>query len=462
MSFQDLLDPSPQKGVLILGRGKTGEAVFDFFQKRNVSAWVFDEAKPHSLVRLEDIPWGHLAFLVQSPGFPPSHPVCLQAHKKNLPILSDIDIFRQCTVEMRCVGVTGTNGKSTTTALIGHVLQQHFPKVFVGGNIGAPVLTLPLPDTLPPGSAPVYVLELSSFQLELANSLSLEAAVWTNLTEDHLTRHQTIEKYSAAKRKIFTDAKACFVGVDDAFSHDVYTQLKQQGRAVSSFSLAQGADYCVDVQGMLWGQTSQGARPIFSLAKHPYLSGCHNFQNMGLAYGVAKFFGLADKDIAEGIFSFRGLPHRLERCGTWNGIIFINDSKATNAASTLQALRSFPNDSLFLIAGGRPKSDGLTPAISAMHNVKKVFLIGEASERFAQELKEHSNIPFAFCPTLDRALHEAFLEAQRAAPPKGAPIILLSPACASFDQFSSFEERGDCFKNCVQNLLKKGGHNGAT
>lgn len=480
MFFRKLLVENPQKFVLILGVGKTGQAAHRFFEKYNIKTLLFDDKIKGCINSLYEIDFSQINFILQSPGVPFDHSVAREAKNRNLPIFSDVDIFIQAAAGSYFVGITGTNGKSTTTALIGHILKKYFKNVIIGGNIGTPVLDLPLisyksakkenliekfltPDILLKDkqkitrkdfsfNRAIYVLELSSFQLALSHSLNLDRAVWINLTEDHLDKHGSLENYIESKRKIFNESKVSIIGIDDVPSQKIYQRLRQEKKIVFSISTKKTADFFVNDDGNLIENLGKGQKQCFNVNQHPCLLGVHNWQNMALAYVVARSFGISDSIIQKEIQSFQGLPHRLEIIGEWQDIIFVNDSKATNAESTIKALCSFKEDSIFLIAGGRAKHDGLSPAIPFMKDVQKVFLVGEASQRFSQELKTIQHI---FCDTIQVALEKAFCMAQSYQENSKRKIILLSPACASFDQFKSYEERGDIFRTLVKNLIEQ-------
>lgn len=467
--------------ALVVGLGKTGEAALRFLRRLGLEVLGYDDRRTDCLPALGEVPWEAIRFVVPSPGIPFDHPLIGEAKARKVPVWSDIDIFvravrqanRLSGVRTAFVGVAGTNGKSTTTALIAHLLAPHFRHVVAGGNIGAPVLDLPLEGEVvpallkelegevPPLSAPegasgptsVYVLELSSFQLAWSHPLHLDRAVWTNLTEDHLDRHGSLEAYIQAKQRIFGGASFSVVGIDDAPSKAVFEALVRSGSQAESVSLRGTADITVTPEGDV---TYEGQR-VFNQYEVSKLPGAHNGQNIALAHGVARSLGLTDAQIIAGLRTFKGLPHRIEIVETVpNGLVFVNDSKATNAASTIKALESFPDGDIYLIAGGRAKSDGLTPAIPLMGNVRRVFLMGEAEARFAAELEAVPGAPaFELCHDLTTALERAVRVAQeaQAAEDSRRKIILFSPACASFDQFKNFEERGDVFKRLVKQLV---------
>lgn len=437
---EQILDKQADKKVLIVGMGKTGQAARKFLENRKIEAVCFDDQRAGDIHDVKLIPWKEIDYMIQSPGIALDHEVCKAAQHQHIPILSDVDVFNHAVPQAVRIGITGTNGKSTTTALIYHILKQHFPRVVLGGNIGNPVLDLPI---YPNG---IYVLELSSYQLSLSHSLNLDVAVWTNLTEDHLERHKTLENYIAAKKRIFDAAKLAIIGVDDADSAQVFAGVKSVILAYSVSTHHQADCYLSEHKDVIW----RGTRTI-QLANHPFLFGDHNFQNMLLAYGVGKTFGIADIELEKSIKNFQGLPHRIEIVTESQGITFVNDSKATNAESTIKALNAFKGRPIYLIAGGKAKHDGIAPVIPYMDDVQEIFLIGDASERFAKEL-DGKKI-YHHCHVLERALRAAFDAAKQKK--SFSPVVLLSPVCASFDQFKSFEERGDVFKQYVRALTSE-------
>lgn len=436
------------KKILILGLGKTGVAAKVFFEKLDYQVLCFDNKidNKNCISDINEIPWNDVELVIQSPGFPINHAVCIEAKDKGKFTCSDIDILFHFAKGSKFIGVTGTNGKSTTTALIHHILSKVFPNVLVGGNIGEPVLDLPI---LNDG---YYVLELSSYQLEISGVLPLDVSVWTNLTPDHLDRHLTMERYVMAKKRIFDDTKLAIIGIDDKYSFDVFNEIKSSNEiaCVSSKALSCANCYVSETGGFKFADISFCDKSV-NFGDHKSLLGLHNKINMSMAYLVCKWFGVSDEEIKEPMMSFKGLEHRIEIVAEFENILFVNDSKATNAESTIMALSCFNDKNIFLIAGGKAKSDGLSPAVKHMDYVNKVFLIGDASERFSKELgqKEHS-----FCYSLENAFENAVLEAENRLGEE--VVLLLSPACASFDQFKNYEERGELFKNLVYNHIKRG------
>ncbi|MDX2234571.1 MAG: UDP-N-acetylmuramoyl-L-alanine--D-glutamate ligase [Hyphomonadaceae bacterium] len=405
--------------------------------------------------------WRAFAALVLSPGIPLTHPkphrVVDLARAVGVPIVGDIELFARAVNALpaharpKIVGVTGTNGKSTTTSLIGHILQQAGRDVRVGGNIGAGVLGLE-----PLHAGAIYVLELSSYQLDLTESLRCSVAVFLNLSADHLDRHGDMAGYLAAKKRIFRNQGAgdmAVVGVDDAYGAKICTELTALRRSVSPISAGQALSRGVStLGGRLYDALGGRAELVMDLTDAITLPGRHNAQNVAAAYATARALGVANRDIAAAIATFPGLAHRLELAGVVEGVRFINDSKATNAEATAQALAVYPR--VYWIAGGKAKDGGIESLARFFPRIVKAYLVGEAAPLFAVALSGHA--PSAQCGTLDKAVAQAFRDA-RAARDTDA-VVLLSPACASFDQFKDFEERGAHFKSLVvalDNVMKE-------
>jgi UDP-N-acetylmuramoylalanine--D-glutamate ligase len=358
--------------------------------------------------------------LVVSPGVPlNTHPLVAKARAAGVPVIGDIELFAQGRPDLpahRLVGITGTNGKSTTTALVHHILATAGVPTLMGGNIGLPILG---GEPLPEGG--VYVLELSSYQIDLTTSLDCEVAVLLNVTPDHLDRYDGFEAYAVSKARLFAmqspDHEAV-IGIGDAASANIARSLSARGERLTK--IAPGT--CMDQ------------------SRWPALQGPHNAQNALAAIAVARALGVREEDITRGLETFAGLPHRMERVAERNGILFVNDSKATNAESAAPALGSF--DRVHWILGGRAKSDDLDACRPRFDRVARAYTIGEAGPCFAALLRA-AGVAVEEAETLPRAVEAA----ARAARPGEA--VLLSPAAASFDQFRDFEERGDVFRACV-------------
>jgi UDP-N-acetylmuramoylalanine--D-glutamate ligase len=451
----------PDRPVAVFGLGKSGLATAAALLRSGATVWAWDDgesARAHAaamgarLVELQGCDWSRPGTLVLSPGIPHTHPaphpVVAAAKSHGLEIIGDVELFARALgagalPQAACIGVTGTNGKSTTTSLIGHVLQAAGRPAVAGGNLGTPVLAF---DPLPADG--VYVLELSSYQLELTRSLACRAAVLLNVTPDHLGRHGGIEGYVAAKVRIFANqgrGDTAIVGIDDAHCRAVREALIAAGKervvAISTEIRVPGGIHAV--HGNLVDDTGGANRLVLDLAEAPALPGAHNWQNAAAAYAACRAVGLAPDVIAQGLRSYPGLAHRQELVATLNGVRYINDSKATNADATAKALACY--EPIYWILGGRPKETGLDGLEGFYPRIAHGFLIGEAEEAFAGVLS--GNVPATRCGTLGAAVAAAHEMAQRERRP-GA-VVLLSPACASFDQFANFEERGDAFRRLV-------------
>ena len=380
--------------------------------------------------------------LVLSPGIPhirpKVHPAAAEARAAGVPILCDVELLyqavRKAGSKARFAGITGTNGKSTTTAMLAHVLQGAGVTAVAGANLGPAALSLPL---LPHDA--VYVLEMSSYMLERIATVAFDAAVMLNLSVDHLDRHGDMAGYARAKRAIFDrqgKADLAVVGIDDTLSREMAEQL---GRAMT-ISGHQPADiWCQD--GIL--RDMDGA--IMRMADAMALPGAHNAQNAAAVAAMALHFDIDRGALARGMISFPGLPHRQQLVAEVDGVRFINDSKATNSDSAARALGC--HDRLIWIAGGMAKEDGITPLIPYFPRIARALLIGRDAPVLAATLREHG-VPFDDVGTLENAVPAAFALAKSEA----APVVLLSPACASWDQFTGYDQRGDRFGELARGL----------
>lgn len=414
---------------LILGYGRSGQATERYLHSLDCSSCIYDEGQNLT----PEINWQKIECVVQSPGIAPSHAISELAISYNIPICTDIDLLQKRSPDANYIGITGTNGKSTTTALIGHILEKSGFKTAIGGNIGIPALDLP---NLVNGEW--YVLELSSYQLELSQNIQLDTAVWLNISEDHIERHKTLENYVKAKQRIFSNAKNAVIAIDDDFSQNVANNLNIKYKTVSIIS-QNNVDAYVDELGIMHNDDK-----IFDLKKASYLMGEHNWQNIALAFlATLPIVKNADK-VFEHIKTFPGLAHRQQHIATIDNVLFVNDSKATNADAAEKALKAYQNYDIFWIIGGKDKTDGIYALAPYFYNIKKAYLIGEASIRFSQTLKD--KVVFANCCTLDKAVNMAFQDAKSSK----KPVVLFSPACASFDQFKDFEQRGEIFQQLVK------------
>ena len=407
---------------------------------------------------LRQLDWSDCRALVLAPGVPLTHPqphwTVELASKAGVEIIGDIELFsRTLQQEGRrapFVAITGTNGKSTTTALIAHVLATAGRNVQMGGNIGRAVLDLdPLSDE--PANQ-VYVVECSSYQIDLAPTLQPHVGVLLNVTPDHLERHGSIENYAAIKERLVAASDVAVVGVDDDICVQVAEQLTSNKTPIFRISGLQepGADIGYDGSTLV----DEAGRSLVSLDGIGSLRGRHNGQNAAATLAVCQALGLSEEQVLEGFQSFPGLAHRMEQVGHANGVLFINDSKATNAEAAAPALSSF--DRVHWIVGGLAKQGGIEALAPFFPRVAKAYLIGEAAGTFAAQLGD--TIPYEIAGTLQQAVNHAAVDAaEDASSGQGAgngsgAVVLLSPAAASFDQFPNFEKRGEAFKEAVAAL----------
>ena len=481
--------------VAVFGLGRSGITAARALQAGGAIPILWDdgvsgrmqaEAEGFTVEDLTTAHWSGFAALVLSPGARLTHPKphwsVDKAREAGVPVIGDVELFARAIAALpkdqrpRVVAVTGTNGKSTTTALIGWVLKSAGLTVHVGGNIGIGVLALPAPT---PDA--VYVIEVSSYQLDLTTTFAPDVAILTNISPDHLDRHGGMEGYVAAKARIFAaqgpDAVA-LVGVDERWGQGIASQLTQRTITISTNPSPLGGE------GGSRSETDEGAagpetalassateppphpspsgppspprgegyvgqpgvilkdgEPIADLSAARSLPGRHNAQNAAFAYATARALGVSHDAAVAGLLSFPGLAHRMEAVGRLGPVRFINDSKATNADAARQAVSSYP--SVFWIAGGVPKAGGIDDLADLFPRVTRAYLIGEAAEAFAATL---ADTPHVIARTLDAAVGAAASDAAAAG---GDQIVLLSPACASFDQYPDFEARGEAFRAAV-------------
>ncbi|GAA0285066.1 UDP-N-acetylmuramoyl-L-alanine--D-glutamate ligase [Alteraurantiacibacter aestuarii] len=426
------------KKFAVLGLARSGMAVAESLlaSGAQVTAWDRQDTPRRKLegrATIADpmeIELAQFDAIVVSPGVPlNTHPLTEKARAAGVPIIGDIELFAMARSELpahKVVGITGTNGKSTTTALVHHLLDQAGVPARMGGNIGLPVLGS---DPLPVGG--VYVLELSSYQIDLTRSLACEAAALINITPDHLDRYDGFAAYAASKARLLAmqdEGQFAVFGCDDDETRAV--------QAVEAGRRAAGRAVCASASGLAQHQ-----------GDWPSLQGPHNLQNAAIAAALVEELGLTRAQVLEGLASFAGLPHRMEVLGTFDGVLVINDSKATNPASTAPALAAYapgPEPRIHWICGGLPKADNLDECIPFFGNVVAAYTIGEAGVLFTQLLSPY--MPVHNCEMLCEATTRALDAA------KPGDVVLLSPACASFDQFRDYEVRGDTFREIVAGL----------
>jgi UDP-N-acetylmuramoylalanine--D-glutamate ligase len=402
---------------------------------------------------LHDIDWARIAALVLTPGVPLTHPTphwtVDLARTAGAEVIGDIELFcrerRAQAPDAPLVAITGTNGKSTTTALIAHLLQTAGRDEQLGGNIGTAILSLE-----PPTPRRSYVIECSSYQIDLSPSLDPSVGILLNVSADHLDRHGSIENYAAVKERLVAGVPAngcAIVGVDDDWSVAAADRLERAGKPLMRVSVNRSLTdgiYVADQQIM---QSRAGSTEVIArLAGIGSLRGLHNAQNAACACAAALALNVDRKMIQQGLSSFPGLAHRMEQVGRNGRVLFINDSKATNADAAARALTCFSD--IFWIAGGKPKAGGIVPLSELFPRIRKAYLIGESAKEFATTLE--GKVAYEIVETLERASAAAARDA--AASGLSEPVVLLSPACASFDQYPNFEVRGDRFRELVHAL----------
>ena len=454
--------------IAVLGLGRSGLAAAAALRAGGAQALLWDdspearataEAEGHSLFDLTRArALEGVAALIVSPGiphlYPSPHPVVARALAQGVPLDNDIGLFfasfatpawDEFTTAPRVVCVTGSNGKSTTTALIHHILQAAGRPSQIGGNIGRGVLSLE-----PAQDGSVVVLELSSYQTDLARALTPDVAVFTNLSPDHLDRHNGMGGYFAAKRRLFAEGgpDRAVIGVDEVEGRYLADQMAA-GAAddrvirVSSGTKLEGFGWAVFARKGFLAEWRRGRQvAAIDLREVAGLPGAHNHQNACAAYAACRALGLAPKLIEGAFTSFAGLPHRSQTVGEQAGVRFVNDSKATNVDSAAKALQAFPR--IRWIAGGLGKEGGITALAPFLGSVVKAYLIGHSARDFALQI---GDTPHQICETMDRAVAAAAADAQP------GEVVLLAPAAASFDQYPDFERRGDDFTACVKALI---------
>jgi UDP-N-acetylmuramoylalanine--D-glutamate ligase len=443
------------RSVFVFGMARSGLAAAKALNAGGARALCWDD-KPESRAAAEKLglmmlapeaaDWTQIAALVLAPGVPLTHPkphpVVEAAREADVEVIGDTELFFR-TVKgsgAKIVAITGTNGKSTTTTLTGHLLNRMGFAAEVGGNIGRAVLEL-----APPSPDRAYVLELSSYQLDLTPSCHPDVAVLLNITPDHLDRHGTMARYAAAKSSIFarqTRGDTAVIGVDDAYSADICTGVMgRSGPHVCPVSvgkvLGRGV-YVID--GRLYDGEGATAREIRDLRPINHLPGAHNWQNAAAAFAACMPLVKDSKTLAAHLSSFPGLEHRMEQVGRIGKVLFVNDSKATNADAASKALASYKD--IFWIAGGKAKDGGAAGLEAFKDNVAGAYLIGASAAQFQQQLS--GAMTTSADGTLEAAMSHALRDAMASS--AASPVVMLSPACASFDQFRDFEHRGAEFK----------------
>lgn len=441
------------KKVFVYGLGKSGLAIAASLYADGAEVYVYDKQPLDTLLenqavqKILDKPTvffadgGHVDFsefsaFFKSPGIDTHDEVVVKATQAGLTISGDVDLLYKREPNATFIGITGTNGKSTTTALVGHILEKSGLKVATGGNLGTAMLNLPQ-------NQDFYVLELSSYQLETMHEMEIDRAVLLNLTPDHLARHGDMQGYLDVKRKIFSKQAGVHVlGVDNEILKNITSAAEGHFVTVS----VEGVDANIQVQED--GTMLDAGEAVLNMNSFSHLPGRHNWQNIASAYGVVK--GLVSmENFKKAVLSFKNLPHRMEKVAQYKNISFYNDSKATNPESAIRALESFEH--IFWICGGQMKDEGMKPCLAHIQNVECAFVIGKETTPVIEELDGH--LPLVDCSTMEEAVYKAWKRIEINGLEKAS--VLLSPACASWDQYDSFEHRGDCFVSLCHELVSR-------
>lgn len=436
--------------VLVLGLSKSGIAAAKLAKKRGADVYLSEgkDIKPENLQKVEELKslginteyGGHsdeflniADIVITSPGIPPHSDVITALKKKNIPIISELE-FAYLESKTPFIIITGTNGKTTTTALTEHILQRKL-KVKACGNIGQP------PCNMVDDNLDYFVCEASSFQLEMTRTLKPYISVWTNFTPDHIDWHQGLDNYFKAKAKVFKSQQAPKYSVLNAKDTKLLEFAKQAEGELFMFAGNIGANCCYEENGNIVYKRNNIPEIIISLKDCP-LIGEHNYQNTMCAIICAKLTGIDNETIKQAIMDFKAPEHRLEKVAQINGITFYNDSKATNPEAAIVAINSFNNTNVALIAGGRDKNTDLKEFCDSIKkHIKTVILIGEAADRFEENLKANGFTNIIRENTMEDAIDKGIT--------LQPDVVLLSPACASFDMFTSYENRGEVFKQYV-------------
>lgn len=459
-----MIRPQHLKGkqVFVFGLGKAGQSTVKSLVNAQIHVVAWDDndvsrQRIHEefsgeyldLQQPDAVDWSRIDFLALSPGVPLTHPtphpIVLLAQAALVPIICDVELLYKALPDCNYVGITGTNGKSTTTVLIGHILQQAQMRCEIGGNLGIPVL-----DLQPLDAEGIYVLELSSYQLDLLDELTCDVSVMMNVTADHLDRHGDMDGYIKAKKRIYHHQgkeHIAVIHIDNEHTRKIYQGLvaDEQIGTIIPCSCNELLDDGVSIVDQLLTVRCCGVDQQVILPAIHTLAGKHNAENMTVAIATSLSQGVALDVIVEALQSFPGLRHRLQYVREKDHMIFVNDSKATNAEAVSKALQSYEN--IYWIAGGVAKEGGISSLSPYYDRITYAFLIGECQDGFAEELQD--NVPYILCDTLDKAVDEAVAKARES---DAKAVILLSPACASFDQWSSFEARGDFFCKKVEKI----------
>jgi UDP-N-acetylmuramoylalanine--D-glutamate ligase len=439
-------DFSAPKTILVVGYGVSGKSAYNFLQDRGHRALAIDDSSavgaPHTM---RDAEWKNIDFVVKSPSVPimrhNRHASVTMANEFQIPVLSTFDIFRIYNPDAKLIAVTGTNGKSTTTSLIFHILKEMGVSVRMGGNIGIPYFDM--------GKGEYYVLEMSSYELASSSLLDFQIACVLNIEPDHYEFHGAFENYISAKHAALDHSAFKIISFEDRRTMSKYSA--SQDAVIVSTSNNPNADMYIHEDALI---DRESKRVLLDFAGITNLLGRHNRQNIEMAYSVCRRLGASHQEIVRGINSFKPLPHRMNVIRKIDNVTFVNDSKATNPSSAAKALATFVGQEIYWLVGGRSKSVDPLPYVNDyLTGVRKIYLFGESVDEFEAAFANRKQT--VMCDTMDDALRRAY---QDAGYEHGPAVVLLSPMCSSFDQFKSYEHRGDEFTKAVLELDKRGGN----
>ncbi len=439
-----------KKSIGIFGLGATGTSVYKILSNVSRSILCYDDSEDiisnfktkfplANVINITDPRWREVDFFVVSPGISHFHDIFTLAKKYNIKIKSDIELFIEENENAEFILVTGTNGKTTVVSLVGHILNRAELDYHIGGNIGKPVMDLPY-------NRQGYVLELSSFQIELLNHIEAKISIITNITPDHLDRYKNLEEYISAKEKLLSSEGLKIIGVNSKISTNIYDKYRlifgSKIIPISTNNDFKNAIICKDE----YLDDNYFDQKKYIVKNTPALQGEHNRENIAISYAITRALGVNGDFIIDSLPSFKGLEHRMRYVGSWNQIDFYNDSKATNSAAAAKAIANF--DDIFWFAGGKLKEKNLEVIQPVLKNIRKAYLFGESKKLLADFLR-HNKVQYELCEDLQTAFKNALNDS---AYYETKLTFLLSPACASYDQFNNFTERGDLFCNLVKKI----------